>query len=92
MQSLQDSQKQDPAALLYRPQDLARILGVTAGRIYQILQTESIATVRIGRSIFVRQTDWDRFLASKEGGGAKAIHIAEPIQDGEEVKTNEATD
>lgn len=92
MQSSQESQKQTPAALLYRPQDLAHILGVTAGRIYQILQSENIPNVRIGRSIFVRRADWDRFLASKEEGRADATYIAESGQDGEEVETNEATD
>jgi excisionase family DNA binding protein len=47
---------------LLRPAEVAPLLGVTTGRIYQLIGAGLIPAVRIGGSIRIPQAAWDTWL------------------------------
>jgi excisionase family DNA binding protein len=53
-----------PSEDFLRPADLARLLGVTRSRIYQLLSSGELPSVRIGGAIRVPRVAWERWVAS----------------------------
>ncbi len=49
-----------------KPSELATQLGVTTGRVYQLLDAGTIPHIRSGRSIKVRLSDWERWLTQQQ--------------------------
>lgn len=47
---------------MLKPSDLAPRLGVTTGRVYQLIAEGLIPSVRIGRAIRVPRKAWDEWL------------------------------
>lgn len=47
---------------LLRVSDIAPELGITTGRVYQLIGQGSIPAIRIGGRIRIRETDWERWL------------------------------
>lgn len=45
--------------------DVAALLGVTTGRIYQLVRAGELPAVRRGRSICIPRAAWDRWLATQ---------------------------
>ncbi len=50
---------------LLRPSDLSGNLGVTTGRVYQLLKEGVIPSVRIGGAIRIPRAAWDTWLAAQ---------------------------
>ncbi len=55
-----------PAALpdLLKPADVATLLGVTPGRVYQLIAANVLPSIRRGRSVRVPRLAYDRWLTS----------------------------
>ena len=51
---------------LMRPADVAPLLGVTTGRIYQLIAAGLLPSVRIGRAIRIPRATWEEWLREKE--------------------------
>ena len=49
---------------LLRPAEVAPLLGVTTGRVYQLIGAGLIPAVRIGGSIRIPRAAWDTWLES----------------------------
>jgi prophage regulatory protein len=47
---------------MLRPSDLAPRLGVTTGRVYQLIAEGLIPSVRIGRAIRIPRDAWEQWL------------------------------
>ncbi len=47
---------------LLRASDIAAELGVTTGRIYQLIADKHIPAVRINRSVFIPRKAWETWL------------------------------
>ncbi len=47
---------------MLKPSDLAPRLGVTTGRVYQLIAEGIIPSVRIGRAIRIPRKAWDEWL------------------------------
>jgi len=47
---------------MLKPSDLAPRLGVTTGRVYQLIAEGIIPSVRIGRAIRIPREAWDEWL------------------------------
>jgi len=73
--------EQDSLSLevLLRGQDVARILNVSRAFAYQLMQRGEIATVRIGNSVRVRQSDLETFIARNLHSAHPAHSISESI-------------
>jgi len=50
---------------LLRPADLAPQLGVTTGRIYQLIAAGVLPAVRVGRSLRIPRAAWEAWLAKQ---------------------------
>ena len=50
---------------LLRARDVAIKLGVTSGRVYQLIAAGVIPSVRINRSLFVPRAAWDAWLRER---------------------------
>jgi excisionase family DNA binding protein len=62
---------------LLRPAEVAPLLGVTTGRIYQLIGAGLIPAVRIGGSIRIPRAAWDAWL---EGMGKEALESLRSTQ------------
>lgn len=51
---------------LLKTVEVARLLGVTPGRVRQMYAEGRIETVRIGKLYFVRREAWERFIRGDE--------------------------
>ncbi len=56
----------EPAVL--RPADVAARLGVTTGRIYQLIRAREIPAVRIGGALRIPVAAWDQWLEEQHRG------------------------
>ena len=50
---------------LLRASDIARLLGVTSRRVYQLVDAGLIPATRIGSSIVIPRAAWERWLADQ---------------------------
>jgi excisionase family DNA binding protein len=57
----EDSPVEQPPVML-RASDIARLLGISVGRTYQLLKSRDLPGVRIGGAIRVPRTAWDKWL------------------------------
>ena len=48
-----------------RVSDVARLLGLSRQRVYQMTQEHKLPFVRIGRSVRIPQTAWDMWLKAQ---------------------------
>jgi excisionase family DNA binding protein len=48
-----------------RPSDVASLLGLTTGRIYQLIRAGDLPAVRRGRSIGIPRAAWEKWLAAQ---------------------------
>lgn len=55
-----------------RAQEVAHELGVTTGRVYQLIAGGLIPAVRIGRSIFVPRASWDQWVRDQDAHAQRA--------------------
>ena len=58
---------------LLRPADVAPMLGVTTGRVYQLIAEKVIPAVRIGGAIRIPRAAWDEWLATQRERAMKAV-------------------
>ena len=47
-----------------RPSEIAPVLGLTTGRIYQLISAGEIPSTRVGGAIRIPRVAWDSWLAS----------------------------
>ena len=59
-------------AVLYRPEDAARLLEISRSKIFELIASGAIASVKIGRSRRVSRRAIDDFVARMESAGAAA--------------------
>lgn len=48
-----------------RPADVALLLGVTAGRVYQLIAAGAIPATRVGGALRVPRAAWERWLKER---------------------------
>ncbi len=58
---------------LLKAADVAAILGVTTGRVYQLIAAGRIPGVRLGRAIRVPRRAWEAWLTELESQGGTAV-------------------
>ena len=68
---------------ILRPQDVATELGVTSGRVYQLIQAGRIPAVRMGRSIRIPREAWERWLHAQSDRALESVEVAEGVEDGD---------
>jgi excisionase family DNA binding protein len=56
---------ESPSRELLRPGDVSADLGVTTGRVYQLIAAGEIPHVRVGNSIRIPREAWQRWLAAQ---------------------------
>jgi excisionase family DNA binding protein len=62
---------------LLRPADLAPLLGVTTGRIYQLIAEGTIPAIRIGGAVRIPRNAWEGWLREKGTGAVAAARLAQ---------------
>ena len=65
---------------LLRPADLAPHLGVTTGRVYQLIRAGAIPATRLGGAIRIPREAWERWLGQQRD---RALGIPEPAAEKE---------
>jgi excisionase family DNA binding protein len=63
----------DTLEVMLKPKDVAQMLGVTRSRVYQLLRSCVIPSVRLGGAIRVPRAAWEEWL---EGHARAALHGA----------------
>jgi excisionase family DNA binding protein len=58
---------------LLTPADIAPQLGVTTGRIYQLIRAGIIPTFRVAGSIRIPRETWERWLAEQDRKACESI-------------------
>ena len=56
-----------------RPREIAPLLGVTTGRLYQMIAAGEIPYVRIGRRIHIPRKSWEEWLAAMSEAARSAV-------------------
>jgi excisionase family DNA binding protein len=59
---------------LLTPADIAPQLGVTTGRIYQLIRAGIIPTVRVAGGIRIPRETWERWLAEQDRKARESMH------------------
>jgi excisionase family DNA binding protein len=65
----------NPRAVL-KPADVAPLLGVTTGRVYQLITAGAIPAVRTGRSLLIPCAAWEAWLAEQSDRALAAARRA----------------
>jgi excisionase family DNA binding protein len=65
---------------ILRPSDIAPLLGLTTGRVYQLISTGVIPAVRIGRSLRVPRGAWEAWLREQGRGALAAARRTRQLQ------------
>jgi excisionase family DNA binding protein len=60
------------AALLRRPEEVQRELGISRSKVYQMLASGELPTVRLGRSVRVPQDGLEQWVRERTEGGNTA--------------------
>jgi excisionase family DNA binding protein len=63
---------ENPRELL-RPLDIASSLGLTTGRIYQLITAGVLPHVRVGRTIYIPRQAWEQWLKERSSDALSAI-------------------
>ena len=50
---------------MLKASDIAPQLGLTSGRVYQLIQKGVIPSVKCGRSVRIPKRDWEKWLAKQ---------------------------
>lgn len=58
----------DLPKILFAPQDVAYMLGISTSLMYKLIQTGEIECLRVGKSIRMTQEHIDRFVSSRPAG------------------------
>lgn len=58
---------------ILRPSDLAPLLGVTTGRVYQLIAAGILPSVRVAGSIRVPREAWQRWLDEQRDRALRAV-------------------
>ena len=61
-----------PAPLVYRAEEVARLLSIGRTRVYELIGTGQLASIKIGRSRRVTPAALDDFLARSQAGEGSA--------------------
>ena len=64
MQTFSKSQTTPATPILLRAEKVAKILNVSVSLVYKLIETGTMPTVRINRSVRVKQSDLDRYIDS----------------------------
>lgn len=59
--------------LLLKPMDVAHVLGISKSKVYELLSTGELPSIRIGKSIRVSTEDLRKWVASRTQ--SEAIHM-----------------
>lgn len=62
-----------PEVQFLRVQDVAPLLGVTTGRVYQIIRAGRLPVIREGRSVLLPRPAWDAWLRERTHTALAAI-------------------
>ena len=60
---------------LLRPSDLAPLMGVGRGRIYQLVAAGVLPSIRRGRSILIPRAAWERWLVDQRDQALAAAKL-----------------
>jgi len=63
---------------MLRPTDIAEQLGVTTGRVYQLISEGALPAVRRGRAIRIPRAAWERWLAEQAELALSALRLGAP--------------
>ncbi|MBU1701017.1 MAG: excisionase family DNA-binding protein [Candidatus Eisenbacteria bacterium] len=63
---------------LLRPADIAPLLGVTTGRVYQLIADGVIPSVRIGRTLRIPREAWERWLGGHADRAMRSVRHQSP--------------
>jgi excisionase family DNA binding protein len=71
--------------------DLAPLLGVTRGRVYQLIAAGIIPAARFGQSVRIPRAAWERWLADQAHRAMEAVHhgVDRPEPEGGPVRASE---
>jgi len=58
---------------LLRPADVAPLLGLTTGRVYQLIADGVLPSVRIGGAILIPREAWDEWLGGQKDRALQSI-------------------
>ena len=58
---------------LLRVGDIAEAMGVSRSRVYQLVETGQIPAIRLGRSLFVPEEAWERWLIDQAQGAMRGV-------------------
>jgi excisionase family DNA binding protein len=58
----------------FRPSEIAPQLGVTTGRVYQMIASGEIPATRVGGSIRIPRRAWKAWLAEKSAPAPRVAH------------------
>ena len=50
---------------MLRPSDIATILNVTSGRVYQLIRSGCVPSVRVGGRICIPRAAWESFIKTQ---------------------------
>lgn len=50
---------------LLRPADIASLLGITRGRVYQLIAAKELPAIRIGGALRIPRAAWEQWLACR---------------------------
>ena len=64
---------------LLRPADVAPLLGVTTGRVYQLIAAGQLPAVRIGGAIRIPRAAWDEWLTTQRERAMNAVRPVESV-------------
>lgn len=64
---------------ILRPADVAPLLGVTTGRVYQLIAGRVLPAVRIGGAIRIPRSAWEQWLAEQRERAMDAVRSAESV-------------
>ena len=62
---------------MLKPAEVGPLLGVTTGRVYQLISAGAIPAVRIGGAIRIPRTAWEDWLAEQRARAMGAVRSAE---------------
>lgn len=58
---------------LLRPAEVAPLLGVTTGRLYQLIASGEVPSVKVGGAIRIPRQAWEQWLSDRRDEALKSV-------------------
>jgi excisionase family DNA binding protein len=75
---------------LYRPAQVARLLGVSTSRVYQLVAARELPATRVGGSIRIPRRAWEGWLEERNREAEAAVSAGTPSPGVEATKIKRA--